>query len=90
MSLLLEVRVIMPGDVLVQASPGLISILVRPIVFMLSPRPLMATFRPVSLTGEIKVLVVLLLIRARVEAGCQLHVIVHLIEVEDVLIRGLH
>jgi hypothetical protein len=80
----------MPGDVLMQASPGLISILVRPIVFMLSRRPHITTCGPVSLTGEIKVLVVLLLIRARVEAWCHLKFIVHLIEVEDVLIRGLH
>jgi hypothetical protein len=89
MSLFLEVRVIMTGDVLVQASPSMISsILVRPCIFMLSPWPLM-TSGPVCLIGEIKVLVVLLLIRPRVDASSQLHVRVHLIEVEDLLIRSL-
>ena len=89
MSLFLQVRVIMAGDILVQASPSMISSnLVSPCVFMLSPRPLMIG-SPVSLIGEIQILVVLLLIRARVDASCQLHVGVHLIEVEDLLIRGL-
>ena len=78
----------MARNVLVQPSPSMISILVHPSVFMLSPRPLM-TGSPVCLIGEIKVLIVLLLIRPRVDASCQLHVSVHLIEVEDLLIRRL-
>ena len=78
----------MAGDILVQPSLSLISILVGPCVFMLSPRPLM-TSGPVCLIGEIKVLIVLLLIRPRVDASCQLHVGVHLIEVENLLIRSL-
>ena len=87
-SLFLKVRVIIAGDILVQASPSLISILVRPSVFMLSPRPLI-TSGPVSLIGEIQILVVLILIRATVDASCQLHIGVHLVQVEDVLIRRL-
>lgn len=88
MSLFLEVRVIMARNILVQPSPSMISILVRPIVFLLSPRPLM-TSGPVSLIGVIQILVILLLIRPRVDASCQLHVGVHLVHVEDLLIRGL-
>ena len=89
MSLFLLVRVFIGGDVLVQATPGLISVLICPIVFMLSPRPLM-TSSPVCLIGEIQVLIVLLFIRGRVDTSCHLHASVHLVEIKDMLVRSLH